>query len=105
MWAPRGALVYCAAATPGGFTKAMAIELAPAQYPRQQHRAHLPGDADDAALFREQDVSRRSARKIKLGRLGPARGIDRAIVFLASDASSLIDRLGARHRRRAGPRK
>jgi len=38
-----------------------------AQYPRQQHRAHLPGDADDAALFENKTFRDEVLAKIKLG--------------------------------------
>ena len=54
--------VYCASKhAMEGFTKAMAIELAPAQHPRQLAGADVPGDAADAAVLRERGVQGRGA--------------------------------------------
>ena len=55
--------VYCASKhAMEGFTKAMAIELAPHNIRVNTPRADLPRDADDAAVLREQGVPRRGAR-------------------------------------------
>src|SRR5262249_50684906 len=54
--------VYCASKhAMEGFTKANGDRARPAQHPRQQSRSDLPGDADDAAVLREQGVPRRSS--------------------------------------------
>ena len=54
--------VYCATKhAMEGFTKAMAIELAPHKIRVNSLGADLPRDADDAAVLREQGVPRRGA--------------------------------------------
>ena len=83
--------VYCASKhAMEGFTKAMAIELAPHNIRVNTLGPDLPRNPDDAADLREQGVPRRGAVKIKLGRLGQLDELTGAIVFLASDASSLM---------------
>ena len=86
--------VYCATKhAMEGFTKAMAIELAPHEHPRQLARADLHRDADDQAVLRERGVPRgRCCDKIKLGRIGQVEDLTGAIVFLASDAVGADDR-------------
>ena len=54
--------VYCASKhAMEGFTKAMAIELAPHNIRVNSLGAHLPRNADDQAVLREQGVPRRGA--------------------------------------------
>ena len=88
--------VYCASKhAMEGFTKAMAIELAP-----HSIRVNTLGPT-----FLETPMTARSSQnqafraevlgKIKLGRLGQMEEIMGAIVFLASDASSLMTGVGA----------
>ena len=84
--------VYCATKhAMEGFTKAMAIELAPHGIRVNTLGADLHRDADDPAVLSR---TRRSATtvlaKIKLGRLGQVEDLMGAIVFLASDASALM---------------
>jgi NAD(P)-dependent dehydrogenase (short-subunit alcohol dehydrogenase family) len=87
----RNRTVYCATKhAMEGFTKAMAIELAP-------HRIRVNTLAPtfietpltrpffENAAFREDTLKR-----IKLGRLGQLEDLTGAIVFLASDASALM---------------
>ena len=90
--------VYCASKhAMEGFTKAMAIELAPHS---QQPRPDFLGNADDAAILRKQGVPRRSARQDQAWPARPARRdhrrdrVSRLRCFVADD------RLGARARRR-----
>ena len=83
--------VYCASKhAVEGFTKAMAIELAPHNIrvnslgPTFLETPMTKPFFDDKA-FRDEVLS-----KIKLGRLGQLEELTGAIVFLASDASSLM---------------
>ena len=83
--------VYCAAKhAMEGFTKAMAIELAP-----HNVRVNSIGptflETPMTRPFFENKVFRDEVlAKIKLGRLGQLEELTGAIVFLASDASSLM---------------
>ena len=83
--------VYCASKhAMEGFTKAMAVELAP-RYIRVNslgptfHETPMTKPFFENKAFRDEVLS-----KIKLGRLGQLDELTGAIVFLASDASSLM---------------
>ena len=80
--------VYCASKhAMEGFTKAMAIELAPHNIRVNPTFLETPMTRPffENKAFREEVLS-----KIKLGRLGQLDELTGAIVFLASDASSLM---------------
>jgi NAD(P)-dependent dehydrogenase (short-subunit alcohol dehydrogenase family) len=73
-----------------GFTKAMAIELAP-----QGIRVNTLGPTFietplTRPFFENQAFLDDTLRRIKLGRLGQLEDLAGAIVFLASDASALM---------------
>ena len=83
--------VYCASKhAMEGFTKAMGVELAPHNIRVNSIgptflETPLTRPFFDNAVFKAEVLS-----KIKLGRLGPLGEVTGAIVFLASDASSLM---------------
>jgi NAD(P)-dependent dehydrogenase (short-subunit alcohol dehydrogenase family) len=83
--------VYCATKhAMEGFTKAMAIELAP-----QGIRVNTLGPTFietplTRPFFENQAFLDDTLRRIKLGRLGQLEDLAGAIVFLASDASALM---------------
>ena len=83
--------VYCASKhAMEGFTKAMAIELAP-----HNIRVNSLGPTFVVTSMNRQSFENKAFRdevlsKIKLGRLGQLEELTGAIVFLASDASSLM---------------
>ena len=83
--------VYCASKhAMEGFTKAMAIELAP-----HNIRVNSLGPTFVITSMNRQSFENKAFRdevlsKIKLGRLGQLEELTGAIVFLASDASSLM---------------
>ena len=92
--------VYCASKhAMEGFTKAMAIELAPAQHPRQLAGPHLPGDAADAAVLRERGVQGRGAVQDQARPPRPARRHHRR------HRLPRLGRLVADDRQRAGRRR
>ena len=87
--------VYCASKRAmEGFTKAMAIELAP-----HSIRVNTLGptfiETPMTRPFFENEAFREGAAKIKLGRLGQLEDLMGAIVFLASRRFGADDRLGA----------
>ncbi len=69
------------------------------QHPRQQPRPHLPGDADDAAVLREQGVPRRGLGQDQARPPRPAGGADRR------DRVSRVRCVVANDRLRAGARR
>ena len=83
--------VYCATKhAMEGFTKAMAIELAP-------HRIRVNTLAPTfietpltRPFFQNEAFRADTLRRIKLGRLGQLEDLTGAVVFLASDASALM---------------
>ena len=83
--------VYCASKhAMEGFTKAMAIELAP-----HNIRVNSLGPTFVITSMNRQSFENKAFRdevlaKIKLGRLGQLEELTGAIIFLASDASSLM---------------
>ncbi len=83
--------VYCASKhAMEGFTKAMAIELAP-----HKIRVNTLGptfvETPLTRPFFENEIFRKDVlAKIKLGRLGQVEDLTGAVVFLASDASALM---------------
>ena len=83
--------VYCASKhAMEGFTKAMAIELAPRQI-RVNSLAPTFIETPMTRPFFQNEVFRAEVlAKIKLGRLGQLEDLTGAIVFLASDASALM---------------
>ena len=93
--------VYCATKhAMEGFTKAMAIELAPHGI-RVNSLAPTFIETPMTRAFFQNDAFRQEVlSKIKLGRLGQLQDLTGAIVFLASDASSPDDRRIVGHRRR-----
>jgi NAD(P)-dependent dehydrogenase (short-subunit alcohol dehydrogenase family) len=83
--------VYCASKhAMEGFTKAMAIELAPHKI-RVNTLAPTFIETPMTRPFFENEAFRKDVlAKIKLGRLGQLEDLTGAIVFLASDASALM---------------
>jgi NAD(P)-dependent dehydrogenase (short-subunit alcohol dehydrogenase family) len=83
--------VYCATKhAMEGFTKAMAIELAPHGI-RVNSLAPTFIETPMTRPFFQNEVFRQEVlSKIKLGRLGQLQDLTGAIVFLASDASALM---------------
>ena len=86
-----GRTVYCASKhAMEGFTKAMAVELAP-----HGIRVNTVGPTFletplTRPFFENQAFKDEVLRKIKLGRLGKVEDVTGAILFLASDASALV---------------
>lgn len=83
--------IYCASKwAVEGFSKAMAIDLAPYGI-RVNTVAPTFIETPMTASFLEDEAFRQSVlAKIKLGRLGRAEDITGAVVYLASDASALM---------------
>jgi NAD(P)-dependent dehydrogenase (short-subunit alcohol dehydrogenase family) len=83
--------VYCASKhAMEGFTKAMAIELAPHNIRVNSLGPTFLETPMTRAFFENKAFRDEVLAKIKLGRLGQLDEITGAIVFLASDASSLM---------------
>lgn len=83
--------VYCASKhAMEGFTKAMAIELAPHNIRVNSLGPTFLETPMTRPFFQNQAFRAEVLSKIKLGRLGQLDEITGAIVFLASDASSLM---------------
>src|SRR5262245_23984968 len=83
--------VYCATKhAMEGFTKAMAIELAPHKIRVHTLAPTFIQTPMTRPFFQNQAFREHTLRRIKLGRLGQLEDLTGAIVFLASDASSLM---------------
>jgi NAD(P)-dependent dehydrogenase (short-subunit alcohol dehydrogenase family) len=83
--------VYCASKhAMEGFTKAMAIELAPLNIRVNSLGPTFIETPMTRPFFENKAFRDEVLSKIKLGRLGQLEELNGAIVFLASDASSLM---------------
>ncbi len=83
--------VYCASKhAMEGFTKAMAIELAPAGIRVNTLCPTFIETPLTAPFFADETFKASVLSKIKLGRLGRVEDLMGAVVFLASDASALM---------------
>ena len=83
--------VYCATKhAMEGFTKAMAIELAPHNIRVNTIAPTFIETPMTRPFFQNQAFRDDTLKRIKLGRLGQLEELTGAIVFLASDASSLM---------------
>ena len=83
--------VYCATKhAMEGFTKAMAIELAPHNIRVNTIGPTFIETPMTRPFFQNQAFREDTLKRIKLGRLGQLEELTGAIVFLASDASSLM---------------
>ena len=83
--------VYCASKhAMEGFTKAMAIELAPHKIRVNSLGPTFLETPMTKPFFENKEFRDEVLSKIKLGRLGQLEELTGAIVFLASDASSLM---------------
>jgi len=83
--------VYCASKhAMEGFTKAMAVELAPCNIRVNSLGPTFLETPMTRPFFENKAFRDEVLSKIKLGRLGQLKEITGAIVFLASDASSLM---------------
>jgi len=83
--------VYCASKhAMEGFTKAMAIELAPHQIRVNSLGPTFLETPMTRPFFENKEFRAEVLSKIKLGRLGQLEDLTGAIVFLASDASALM---------------
>jgi len=83
--------VYCASKhAMEGFTKAMAIELAPHNVRVNTLAPTFIETPMTRPFFQNEAFRKDTLARIKLGRLGQLEDLTGAIVFLASDASSLM---------------
>ena len=83
--------VYCASKhAMEGFTKAMAIELAPHKIRINTLAPTFIETPMTRPFFENEAFRNDTLRRIKLGRLGQLEDLTGAIVFLASDASALM---------------
>jgi len=83
--------VYCATKhAMEGFTKAMAIELAPHKIRVNTLAPTFIETPMTRPFFQNEAFRADTLRKIKLGRLGQLEDLTGAVVFLASDASALM---------------
>jgi len=83
--------VYCASKhAVEGFTKAMAIELAPHNIRVNSLGPTFLETPMTRPFFENQQFRAEVLSKIKLGRLGQLQDVTGAIIFLASDASALM---------------
>ncbi|MBO0767035.1 MAG: SDR family oxidoreductase, partial [Hyphomicrobiaceae bacterium] len=87
----RNRTVYCATKhAMEGFTKAMAIELAPHKIRVNTLAPTFIETPMTRPFFENQAFRDDTLQRIKLGRLGQLEDLTGAIVFLASDASALM---------------
>jgi NAD(P)-dependent dehydrogenase (short-subunit alcohol dehydrogenase family) len=83
--------VYCATKhAMEGFTKAMAIELAPHKVRVNSLAPTFIETPMTRPFFENRAFREDTLKRIKLGRLGRLEDLTGAIVFLASDASALM---------------
>jgi NAD(P)-dependent dehydrogenase (short-subunit alcohol dehydrogenase family) len=83
--------VYCATKhAMEGFTKAMAIELAPHKIRVNTLAPTFIETPMTRPFFQNESFRKDTLNRIKLGRLGQLEDLTGAIVFLASDASALM---------------
>ena len=83
--------VYCATKhAMEGFTKAMAIELAPHKIRVNTLAPTFIETPMTRPFFRNEAFRKDTLNRIKLGRLGQLEDLTGAIVFLASDAAALM---------------
>ena len=83
--------VYCATKhAMEGFTKAMAIELAPHKIRVNTLAPTFIETPMTRPFFQNEAFRKDTLQRIKLGRLGQLEDLTGAIVFLASDASALM---------------
>ena len=83
--------VYCASKhAMEGFTKAMAIELAPHQIRVNTLAPTFIETPMTRPFFQNEAFRADTLKRIKLGRLGQLEDLTGAVVFLASDASALM---------------
>ena len=83
--------VYCATKhAMEGFTKAMAIELAPHKIRVNTLAPTFIETPMTRPFFENKAFREDTLRRIKLGRLGQLEDLTGAIVFLASDAAALM---------------
>jgi NAD(P)-dependent dehydrogenase (short-subunit alcohol dehydrogenase family) len=83
--------LYCASKwAVEGFSKAMAIDLAPHGIRVNTVAPTFIETPMTAPFFKDEAFRRRVLAKIKLGRLGRVEDITGAVVYLASDASALM---------------
>jgi len=88
-WAGR--TIYCSAKhAVEGFTKALAVELAPIGIRVNSLAPTFIETPMTAASFKNPEFKKAVLDKIRLGRLGQVEDLMGAIVFLASDASALM---------------
>ena len=93
--------VYCASKhAMEGFTKAMAIELAPHDIRVNSLGPTFIETPLTKPFFENEAFKKEVLAKIKLGRIGQMDELTGAIVFLASDASRLMTGIGADRGRR-----
>jgi NAD(P)-dependent dehydrogenase (short-subunit alcohol dehydrogenase family) len=86
-----GRAVYCASKhAMEGFSKAMAIELAPHNIRVNTLSPTFIETSLTKPFFANESFRKEVLNKIKLGRLGQVEDLTGAIVFLASDASALM---------------
>jgi NAD(P)-dependent dehydrogenase (short-subunit alcohol dehydrogenase family) len=87
----RNRTVYCATKhAMEGFTKAMAIELAPHKVRVNSLAPTFIETPMTRPFFENRAFREDTLKRIKLGRLGRLEDLTGAIVFLASDASALM---------------
>ena len=74
----------------GGYEKEFRARPRPAWDTVEHHRAYIHRNTNDQAVFEDKAFLNSVLTKIKLGRLGQVEDIMGAVIYLASDASSLV---------------